>query len=272
MLPLRTITTSDSCRFTSSPQASPSAASPWRLHRQHFERNEQRSLPPLPEVLEPRACPERSAALARMLARFQLGEAGEGRVAREIHQVRLHGINADYRRALGLFVKEEGRHARILALLVRALGGRLLTHQASHGLFRWCRRLLGVRFKLLVLLIAEVVGGELYATLARQISSSLGRAALDEMVADERHHLTFHADFLRGQARTAFARWVGRCALWTVGIAALTVVIFENRSDLAALGIDRRALAARVLETLRFAEGAAFVGPHRLPLTRAVAP
>jgi hypothetical protein len=243
--------------------------SPWLPYRRHFERNATRALPPVPAVLEPRGLPGEAEAFARVLARFQLGEAGEGRVARQIHHVRLPGIDADYRRALELFVKEEGRHARILASMVRGLGGRLLSHAGSNRLFRWCRRLLGVRFKLLVLLVAEVVGGEMYATLARQARWPAVRAALDEMVEDEDEHLVFHLEFLRSQAQTWLARLSGRCALWLVGLGALTVVRLENARDLAALAIDRRALASRVVATLALADRAAFVARPGLTLTPA---
>jgi hypothetical protein len=236
-------------------------SSPWREHRAHFEHNQSRVLPEVPAQLGACAPPDVIAAFARVLARFQLGEAGEGRVAREIHHVRLTGIDADYRRALELFVKEEGRHARILAMVVRGLGGRLLTNRTSNHLFRWCRRLLGLRFKLLVLLVAEVVGGEMYATLARQARWPAVRAALEQIAADERHHLIFHTDFLRGQARTPTARLAGRCALWLVGLGALAVVLLENRRDLAVLALDRGALASRMVAKLRFAEGLTFAKP-----------
>jgi hypothetical protein len=239
--------------------ANPSPArppSPWRHHRAFFERNQSRALPQVPATFAP--CEPATEALARVLARFQLGEAGEGRVAREIHRVRLAGIDADYRRALELFVKEEGRHARILAALVRGLGGSLLTHKTSAHLFRWCRRLLGLRFKMLVLLVAEVVGGEMYATLARQARWPVVVAALEQISVDEGHHLVFHSNFLRGQARTTLARLAGRCALWTVGLAAVVVVLLENRTDLTILSVNRRALASRMVSQLRLADEAAF--------------
>lgn len=92
--------------------------------RRPFEDNQRR---PLPEVtLSADLAPAHRRALAWSLARFQIDEAGEGRIAHDIWRARLPGIDDDYRVALGLFVKAEGGHARILAATVRALGGRLL--------------------------------------------------------------------------------------------------------------------------------------------------
>jgi hypothetical protein len=248
------------------------SSSPWCGYRRHFEHNQIRPLPPVPEAMAAELVPHRAAAVARVLARFQLGEAGEGRIARDIHRIHLPGIDADYRRALELFVKEEGRHARILAALVRRLGGRLLSHKASNDLFRWCRRLLGLRFKLLTLLVAEVVGGEVYATVAGTGGPAL-RAALAEIAADEDHHLGFHADFLRvtfgrGPSKGP-VRFAGRCALWAVGLAALLVVLLENGRDLRTLALGRRALAARVVGRLRIAVRASFGGKTRSALALA---
>lgn len=94
----------------------------WSDYLRHFEQNARR---PLPEVrLEPFE-PAKARALARSLARFQLGEAGEGRIAHQIDTAKLPAIDDDYRAALKLFVREEGRHGRVLGLMVNALGGRL---------------------------------------------------------------------------------------------------------------------------------------------------
>jgi hypothetical protein len=138
----------------------------WTAWRAHFEDNARRPLPAAADGAVPAGWRE---ALAGSLARFQLGEAGEGRVAKEIDRVVMHGVDADYRASLKLFVKEEGRHARILAGMVRGLGGSLLRQSWSERLFVRGRRLLGLRVKLLVLLVAEVVGLGFYTALARRL-------------------------------------------------------------------------------------------------------
>jgi hypothetical protein len=248
--------------IASAGRADDEGAARWLPYRRHFERTALRPLPEVPPVLAPGAPAAWAAACARVLARFQLGEAGEGRVARDIYRIQLAGIDDHYRHALGLFVKEEGRHARILAALVRGLGGRLLAHGTSNQLFRWCRRLLGLRFKLVTLLVAEVVGGETYAALAARAPDPALGAALAEIAGDERHHLGFHVDFFRATVRALPARLACGAALWAVGLAALAVVLLENRRDLPPLALHPRDLAARVAATLRAAARAAFQRPR----------
>ena len=106
----------------------------WTYWRTHFETHAGRPHPGAPTDIDRMPAAWREP-LCASLARFQLGESGEGRIAREIQRSRIPGIDADYHVALALFVKEEGRHARILAGMVRGLGGVLLRHhlaQAGH--------------------------------------------------------------------------------------------------------------------------------------------
>lgn len=95
----------------------------WSTWKQHFENNVHR---PLPEVAVPALEETQHRALLHSLAKFQLGESGEGRIAHEIDRTELSGIDDDYRAALKRFIQEEGRHARILGTMVAALGGRVL--------------------------------------------------------------------------------------------------------------------------------------------------
>ena len=227
----------------------------WTHWRLHFERT---ALRPVPWV-EDSVPALRARPLARILARFQLGEAGEGRIAREIDGVALPEIDDDYRRALKLFVKEEARHARVLAAIVRGLGGRLLARGPSERLFRRGRRMFGVRFKLLVLLVAEILGGAVYAPIAACLRGTNAGVALQQITDDEASHLVFHAELLGAAASLSGSRRIAlRVALWAVALGALAVVVLENARDLRAAGIALPRITADAIRLLREADQRAF--------------
>jgi hypothetical protein len=210
----------------------------WAGWLRHFEGNVGRPLPAIaggepalvgsiPAAIRP--------ALARSLARFQVGEGGEGRVAREVWRVRLGSIDDAYRAALGLFVREEGRHARILGGMVRALGGELMKSSWSERLFVRGRRLAGLRLKVLCLLAAEVVGIGFYGAVGRRCGGALG-AALAEIEADEAAHLRFHVALFRAETRGWAARLVFVAAWLAISGLACGLVLVDHRATLRGLG------------------------------------
>jgi hypothetical protein len=211
----------------------------WSDWRRHFEMNRRR---PQPEGLErAEEVPEPwRRALAASLATFQLGEAGEGRIAHEIDRAKVPGIDADYRAALKLFVAEEGRHARILGLMVRGLGGKLLARNWTERLFVFGRRLLGLRVKLMVLLAAEVIGGSFYGLLASRLPEGGLRRALEEICEDEQHHLDFHGEFFARQGWGVVLRAVWQAGWWSLALAAMGVVLVDHRRTLRTMGIPLR--------------------------------
>ena len=214
----------------------------WSSWRKHFEANAQR---PVPEVDVPVLSAEQRGALLDSLKKFQLGESGEGRVAHEIDQATFTGIDADYRVSLKKFIAEEGRHARILGMMVTALGGRVLSRQWSERLFVHGRRLFGIRFKLLVLLAAEVIGIGFYGLLSAALPDGKMAKALRQICVDEEGHLQFHRDFFRSQRGT----WVGavlRLLWWPLGTAAALTVLWDHRATLAAFGIPKRVATKRL--------------------------
>lgn len=203
----------------------------WSTWRRSFEEKAQR--PFVPVMSAPEIPAARRAALARTLAKFQLGEAGEGRIAREIDKAQLPCIDDNYRVALKLFVKEEGRHARLLASMVHALGGRLITHDASNVLFKAARRLMGLRFKILVLLAAELVGDALYGAVTCSLAAGDLARTLAEIRADERRHLVFHVAFLRRAGGVPLLRQIS----WLcIGTAASLFVLWDHRRALRDAG------------------------------------
>jgi hypothetical protein len=230
--------------------------------RSHFERNRLRPLPDL--TAAGAGLPTGWAdALARSLAVFQLGESRGGRLAVEIDAV--PGLDPDYRAAIKLFIAEELRHGQLLAGCVEALGGRLLDATWTESVFVAARRLLGVRFKLVVLLAAEVVGLAWYRTVAARLPPGPLRACLDEICGDEVHHLRFHGDAFRGR------RWF-RWAWYPVVGAAAAVVLVDHRAARRRLGVPPTEAARRMLEVigavardLRRASPAARGEPARKP-------
>ncbi len=240
----------------------------WKTWRSYFETNALRPLPAAPTDVG--AIPAQwRAPLCASLAKFQLGEGGEGRIAREIERTRLPGVDADYRAALRLFVQEEGRHARMLAGMVRSLGGRVLQRQWSERLFVTGRRLLGLRLKLLVLLVAEVVGLGFYGLLARRLGTGEIAEQLRQISADEGMHLEFHADFFRAQVTGPGTRWLFRAAWWSVSLLACAVLMIDHRRTLATLGVPRGAAAGWLLRLVALVDRrVAATGPAWLRAAR----
>ena len=138
----------------------------WRRWRQLFAKRAHRKLPGL-------EAPETYSALppsvAKSLAIFQLGESGGGTIISQVRQSSNKTIDSDYADALEMFVNEEHRHAEILAICVRNLGGELIRRNWTASLFVYSRRLIGLRLKIMVLLAAEVVGICYYHLLATRL-------------------------------------------------------------------------------------------------------
>jgi len=227
---------------TAPPASHPSVHAPWSAWRLHFERTAQRPLPEAGDLRE-QMPPAQARVVLEALARFQIGECGEGRIAREIHRAGLPHTDDDYAAALGLFIREEGRHARILASHIRGSGGQLLRDSWTRQVFSVGRRLAGPRTELVALMAAEIVGIAFYAEAARRLPPGPLSSSLRQIAGDETAHLDFHVAFFARQLR-ASPRFRPRfLALWMAAVGAgATLMVTDNRSALAALDIDPVAL------------------------------
>lgn len=225
----------------------------WSNWKQHFEDNVHR---PLPAMAAPALAPPQHGALVQSLAKFQLGESGEGRIAHEIDRATLSGIDDDYRAALKRFIQEEGRHARILGTMVVALGGRVLARQWTERVFVHARRLFGIRFKLLMLMAAEVIGIGFYGMLSAALPAGPMAAALRQICGDEEAHLLFHRDFFHSQRDTGVGRLL-RALWWPMGSIAALTVLWDHRATLRAFRIPLRIAAARLWAQVAIAGRAA---------------
>ena len=214
----------------------------WETWAKFFVKRSDRALPALEQDQDYSALPE---SLAQSLAIFQLGESGGGTIIKQALHNKLVGVDEYYAAAMALFVEEEHRHANILAMCVRLLGGRLIRTNWTARLFVLARRLIGLRLKVVVLLAAEVVGICYYHLLAIHLPPSRLRSQLLEIVEDERSHLYFHCDFLRSQTGN---RWQKRAfvIVWrAVMVCAAIVVAIDHRRAIRDLDIGLKTVLVR---------------------------
>lgn len=208
----------------------------------YFERNAGRASPETPASLEPLPDALR-VPLVHALQCFQLGEAGEGRIA---HQARMStdpALDDNMKESIAFYVREEGRHAAELARLLRAMGATTITKHMSEQLFERSRRLMGLRAKMAVMAVAEVVGSAFYMTLADRVPCPHVADVMRVISADEDRHLEFQRNFFRRvlAATPVLARPFVALGLWfwflNVLAAGIAAVAFGHSRLFKALGI-----------------------------------
>ncbi len=192
-----------------------------------------------------------AALLGPSLAIFQLGESGTGEHLFEA--ARRADTDADYRQCLQHFIAEEQEHARLLALVLDALGEPLSRRHWTDGAFVLIRRAHSLRTEILVLMVAEVVALSYYGALAEGVASPDLAEVFGRIHADEMVHVAFHADTLPDQLRR-FPRPVHALSrvLWsTLVFGAVLVVAKDHGRLLAHVGVPRRRFLRHVLSDHR---------------------
>lgn len=177
--------------------------------------------------------------LIRSLQRFQIGETGEGKHLRKY--ARNTGDKL-YEEAIDLFIKEEQFHARVLAEMIQAIDGTLLSWHWTDLAFIALRRMFGLKTELFILLIAEIVGKCFYKACAEKLTSPIMCSAFSLLVLDELGHLEFHCSFLRNQM-SRFPPTVRRfvhCAWCMIFFTACFVFIADHAKSLAALNVTSK--------------------------------
>ena len=179
------------------------------------------------------------APLIDALLTFQAGETGEGRIVAEA--VRHARGDADFATTMRLYIAEEGRHARELGKLVRALGGPVRTDVRTANAFRQVRRLIGFRTKMLVLAAAEIVGIVFYELLADHVPCPPLCAVVRRIAKEEYRHLHYQ------QAYFASLGWPlgAHLALEAATLAATAAFVWDQRALLHALGVSSRQVFQR---------------------------
>ena len=235
----------------------------WARWKAFFTARSERPAPKLLDDDPQLACVPDS--VARSLAVFQLGESGGGTVIEQARNSSIGTIDGDYADAMALFVREEHRHAELLACCVRVLRGELIRTNWTAKLFVFGRRLIGLRLKVMVLLAAEVVGICYYHMIASRLPDSAMKDLLKEIVEDEKAHLKFHCCFLRSQAHSVVRRALFTCSWRALMFAAAVVVLVDHRAAICDLRISPRDVWHRWMVYSRTAENL-IIRDHTLDL------
>lgn len=188
--------------------------------------------------------------LAGSIARFELGESGDGERIRRL----AHATGDDaYARSIELFVREEQQHARWLKTLRERFGGRRLQSHWSDSAFVVLRHGGGLRREICVLLAAELVALSYYRVLPVACDDPLVSATCRRILADERGHVAFHRASLSRELATMPAP--ARCAAtlaWRAFVALTAMVVaWDHRELLDLAGLSRAEFAGDVCARAR---------------------
>jgi hypothetical protein len=183
--------------------------------------------------------PDLREPLLHSLQRFQIGETGAGQhlgeYARSIK-------NPIYEKCIDLFVKEEQAHAGVLAEMINAMDGTVISYHWSAFAFKCLRRMLGLKTEIFILLTAEIIGKVFYHSCSRKISDRQMSDGFSLLVVDEIAHLEFQTEFLANQLAhlprpVRFGIALGfACVFYT----SCLVFVADHRRTLSALNITSR--------------------------------
>jgi hypothetical protein len=218
----------------------------------YFEANKHRPSPDTPPVLTPLP-PALQGPLVQALQCFQLGEAGGGRLTEQARRSTDPALDDALKAAIGLYVLEEGRHGRELARLLHAMGASTIKEHASEWLFARSRGFMGLRAKMAVIAVAEVVGSTFYNTLAARVPCPHVTEVARTAAADEDRHLEFQRDYFRRVL--SVTHFIYRpvlamtLSIWFLSVlmGAIASVAFGQRKLFVALGMGPFSFAAACL-------------------------
>ena len=217
----------------------------------HFERNRlNRAEPdwraPIPVI------PNDILSLLSSLAQFQLGDGGgpASLIARDADRFR--NSTPEMRKLVDLWFAEEREHSRLLGCAVDNLGGERIKSHWSFTAFCQCRRILGVRFELQVLLLTEITSTAYYRLLKRHCRIPWLEAMCHLILRDEAGHVSFHCDRLAANGRSlrGLAGWLWAAQFRLCGYAAATMLWANHRPCIVGLGGTTREFYGEVSREL----------------------
>jgi hypothetical protein len=213
-----------------------------RLDRQEPDWSAPVNIPP--EVLPP---------FLSSLEQFRLGDGGgpTSLIARDAERFR--GRSDEMRAIVDAWFREEAEHARLLGRAVDRFGGRHIKSHWSFTAFCLCRRVLGVRFELQVLLLTELVSTAYYRVLGAHSPDAPVADMCRLILRDEAGHVAFHRERLADAGRSSVgvggALW--QAQFWLCGHAAAAMLWANHGPCLKAIGGSRGEYFGEVRRQLR---------------------
>jgi hypothetical protein len=180
------------------------------------------------------------------IQQFQLGDGGgpASLIARDAAAYR--NSSEGIRTLTDLWFKEEREHSRLLGKAVERLGGKPIKSHWSFSAFCACRRLIGVRAELQILLLTELVSTAYYTVLERHVDDWPLQDMCSLILRDEAGHVSYHCDRLAADATDKGLFWV--LQFWLCGYAAATMLWVNHGRCLYPLG----ARSAEYFREVRF--------------------
>lgn len=215
----------------------------------HFERNRQNRPEPAWDAPFHLAEPQRRA-LAWSLAEYQLGDGGGPckLIARDAERYR--ETSPEVKQVIDLWFSEEREHSRLLLGAVKRLRGTVVHETFAFRAFCAVRRLLGVQFEMLVLLLVEIVSTAYY----RLIRRHCGDGPIDDMcrliIRDEVGHIAFHRARL-GARHPAGPSSAWRLSFHALGHACAAFLWLGHGKTFRTIGATRSELFRQVASGLR---------------------
>jgi hypothetical protein len=182
------------------------------------------------------------APLVRSLEQFRLGDGGGPASLIAFDAARFRTSTEQMRAIVDFWFLEEAEHSRLLGCAVNRFGGGKITSHWSFTAFCFCRRMLGVRFELQVLLLTELVSTAYYRVLRRYSPDEPLAAMCSLILRDEAGHVAFHRDRLSSETCFPFgikgAFW--QTQFWLCGWGAASMLWVNHGRCLKAIGGSRR--------------------------------
>jgi hypothetical protein len=203
----------------------------------HFTRNRAHRPEPdwaAPVILQQAIPPP----LIKSIEQFRLGDGGGPASLIAYDAERFRSSSEQVRLIVDMWFAEEAEHARLLGCAVKRFHGRYITSHWSFTAFCFCRRILGVRFELHVLLLTELVSTAYYRMLRNHSPDGALTAMCELILRDEAGHVAFHRDRLADTCclGRGLPGMLWHAQFWFLGYAAATMLWVNHRPGLTSIG------------------------------------